>query len=159
MTLRIQGFLRKHQGQQLIDAPLAPFVSAAVGDTSPTVRVDFMIDTGADFSIISQRDVLRLFGKTPDFSGVTSNFVTVGVAGINLRIVPMPTQLRFTADDGKQLIKFRQIAISIPPPPQHFDTGDWLTPSLFGRDLLQEFDLHLSYHPPSVTLTEAPPSS
>ena len=28
-------------------------------------------------------------------------------------------------------------------------------PSLLGRDVLQHFDLSLSYHPPSVALTEA----
>ena len=29
----------------------------------------------------------------------------------------------------------------------------WKLPSLLGRDVLQHFDLHLSYDPPTVSLT------
>ena len=114
-----------------------------------------MIDTGADFSVITPLDTLRLFGHDIDFSGTTSDFVIAGIGGVETRFIRMPIQLNFSADDGQQLTKTYDMAVLEPSPEQPGEHGNWLMPSLLGRDVLQHFDLRLSYHPPSVSLTEA----
>lgn len=159
MRTRITGLFARHRRGHLSDAPLAPFVIASVGDVSLRLRARFMIDTGADFSVIAPLDTLRLFGRDIDFSGTTSDFVIAGIGGVETRFVRMPIQLNFSADDGQQLTKTYDMAVLEPSPERAGEPGGWVMPSLLGRDVLQHFDLRLSYHPPSIVLEEAESSS
>lgn len=155
MKARITGLFARHRRGHLSDAPLAPFVIASVGDVSLRLRARFMIDTGADFSVVAPLDTLRLFGDDIDFSGTTSDFAIAGIGGVETRFIRMPIQLNFSADDGQRLTKTYDMAVLEPSPERAGEPDGWAMPSLLGRDVLQHFDLHLSYHPPSVSLTEA----
>ena len=80
----------------------------------------------------------------------------IGIGQGSSRSFVTPTELTFFADDGSQIRITLGIAITEPVPPDPGAHGNWRMPSLLGRDVLQHFDLSLSYHPPSVALTEPP---
>ena len=121
-----------------------------------------MIDTGADFTTLGPYDALTLLGRSytsTDFAQVAGSIESVGIGRAGARLIMSPMQLRLSSDDGRYLPIVVTVAILEPVPSQPGRHGNWLMPSLLGRDILQHFDLHLSYHPPSVTLTEASTSS
>ena len=158
MTRRIPGFHRTHGPHHHPAAPLAPYVNVRVGDADDIPDVDFMIDTGADFTILAPRDAVALFGRAYtaiDFAQLAGGIESISVGRAEARMIMSPMSLRFTDDAGGYLALTLPVAIVEPLPPQPGDHGNWLMPSLLGRDVLQHFDLHLSYHPPSVSLTEA----
>ena len=71
-------------------------------------------------------------------------------------ISPMEIWLRDV--EGDEFSISLQVAICEPSPRMPGLHGNWLIPSLLGRDVLEWFDLALSYNPPTVTLTEAAPA-
>ena len=77
MTRRVSGFHRAHGPYHHPAAPLAPYVSVRIGDRDDVPRVDFMIDTGADFTIIAPRDAWALLGESYaaiDFTRLAGDF-------------------------------------------------------------------------------------
>ena len=161
MTRRIPGFHRTHGPHHHPAAPLAPYLNVRIGDGDDAPSVDLMIDTGADFTILAPRDAFVLLGgayTAIDFTQLAGGIESIGVGQAEARMIMSPISLRFTDDAGGHLTLTLPVAIVEPLPPQPGDHGNWLMPSLLGRDVLQHFDLHLSYHPPSVSLTEAAPS-
>ena len=71
-------------------------------------------------------------------------------------VSPMELWLRDT--DGIEFPVLLNVAITRPSPAEPGQGGNWTMPSLLGRDILERFDLALSYNPPTVTLTEATPA-
>ena len=117
-----------------------------------------MIDTGAEITTLGPRDSLTLLGRsylTIDFSSIPGTREMIGIGQGSSRSFVTPTELTFFADDGSEIRITLGIAITEPVPPDPGAHGNWQMPSLLGRDVLQHFDLSLSYHPPSVALTEA----
>ena len=162
MTRHIRGVFRRHGQYQHPAAPLAAYVNVVVGENDPPRSVDFMIDTGADFTTLAPRDTLRLLGRAYgniDFGDPASSVESIGVGHAGARLIRISTQLQFTDDAGGHLTIEIPVAVAEPVPPQPGEHGNWLMPSLLGRDVLQYFDLRLSYHPPSAVLEEASASS
>lgn len=157
MTQRIPGFHRTHGPHHHPAAPLAPYVSVRIGNGDDAPSVDFMIDTGADFTILAPRDASALLGGSYaaiDFAQLAGGIESIGVGQAAARMIMSPMSLRFADDTGGYLALTLPVAIAEPVPPQPGEHGNWLMPSLLGRDVLQHFDLHLSHHPPSVVLEE-----
>lgn len=162
MTRRISGFYRAHGPYHHPAAPLAPYVSVRISDRDDIPRVDLMIDTGADFTILAPRDASALLGESyadTDFARLAGDFESIGVSSAGARMIMSPMSLQFTDDAGGYIALTMPIAIAEPIPSQPGEHGNWLMPSLLGRDVLQFFNLYLGYHPPSVVLEEAPASS
>lgn len=162
MSRRFKGLLRPHRPHHHADAPLAPYVNVIVGDPDKLSSVDFLIDTGTDFTILGPRDANDLLGDaytTYDFRGATSGIGPITIGESDTRLVRSLAQLQFIDDDGESSAIVIPVGFVQPipakKPKEGQEHGNWLMPSLLGRDVLQHFDLHLSYHPPSVVLEEA----
>ena len=159
MTRRVPGYFH---AQAATDGPPAPYVNVDVGPAPEPWSIAFLIDTGAEITTLGPRDSLTLLGRsylTIDFSSIPGTREMIGIGQGSSRSFITPTELTFFADDGSQIRITLGIAITEPVPPDPGAQGNWRMPSLLGRDVLQHFDLSLSYHPPSVTLTEASESS
>lgn len=123
------------------------------------VSHQFMIDTGADYTVVQREVVLSLFEAAgvdlEEASGVDEILLNgVGPVPVTCRV--QRAGLKFVDIDGGELI----LANSILVPQAVEDTQNprqgterSRVPSLLGRDVLQRFDFHLSYDPPTVSLT------
>ena len=94
-------------------------------------------------------------GFEPDRGGLEM----IGVGSQIGRSVVTSAKATFYDDDGSEVRVTLPLALAEPVPPDPGTHGNWQMPSRLGRDVLQHFDLSLSYHPPSVALTEASASS
>lgn len=166
MTRRITGLLRPHGPHHHREAPLAPYVNVVVGDADSLKSVDFLIDTGTDFTILGPRDARDLLEDsyaTYDFTGDASGVEPITIGQSGTRLIRSLAQLQFIDDAGESITIVIPVGFVQPIPPEEpdhdQDHGNWLMPSLLGRDVLQHFDLHLSYRPPSIVLEEAELSS
>ncbi len=119
-------------------------------------RVPFMIDSGADFTILQYHDIASMFrlegrdisfGRGPDMISVSG----IGHASARCRVQQLGLRLRDSA--GTPLTITQSVAIAEPPPTSSTRGALWKLPSLLGRDLLSKFDFNLSYDPPTVSLT------
>ena len=121
----------------------------------------FLVDTGCDYTTLSPQDAHRLFGDnylTMDFSRRPESIEMHGIGDTPAFGLRTRAELTFLADNGDEITLDTPIVIAQPMPPTPGRQGNWLIPSLLGRDILEHFDLALSYNPPSVTLTEAAPA-
>ena len=139
--------------------PLTPAaaVSAQVMQGGRLIGVDFLIDTGADYTTLGPRSALQVLGPaylSLDFADPDTSLEMSGVGGGVTRLLLRELPLAFFADDGSRVAVTLNLAIAEPSPPAPSDRGSWLLPSLLGRDILHHFDLLLSYHPPTVALIE-----
>ena len=119
-----------------------------------------LIDTGADITTLGPEDALAILGWSyleMDFTDPTTrlDLTGVGSAGATIR----DALLTLITETQEQIEMPVILAIAEPDPRVPAAHGNWLMPSLLGRDVLQYFDLHLGYHPPSVVLEEALASS
>ena len=161
MTRSVLGYFQPHKLAPA-DVPDAPCVNVRVGDYDAGLTVRFLIDTGADQTLLSPNDAFVLLGwpyVRLDFAASASRQDFAGVGRGAISAMRHFASLALTATDRSEITFNLPIAVAEPIPPYPGEHGNWLMPSLLGRDILQHFDLHLSYHPPSVTLTEASTSS
>lgn len=117
-------------------------------------RVSFLIDSGADRTSLTPDDASRLFGAHYFELNVADDPGLIGLSGVGRGLAPhivREAELALYRDAGGVGIFELDILIAAPPPPG----PDWISPlpSLLGRDILEHLDLHLSYNPPSVSLT------
>ncbi len=136
----------------------APYVYGYMGDKSLRNRTPFLIDTGCDYSTLNPQDAHRLFGDAyldMDFSPGPASIEMVGIGDTPAHGIRTHADLAFRTDDDGDVQLAIPIVIAQPTPREPGRHGNWLIPSLLGRDILQYFDLALSYNPPSVALTEA----
>lgn len=169
VTRRIPAHVDEHQ---LGAAPPHPdllstapaIVPAAVGIDGAFGTVDFRLDTGADFTTLGPNDAYKVLEERyleMVFDPEEKVFEMVGAGGSASTIIRRARIVLFDEDDQPFPITLRVGLMK--PSPRHPGTqehwGNWYMPSLLGLDILHYFDLHLSYHPPSATLVEAPGSS
>ena len=115
-------------------------------------RTRFMIDTGADLSIVSPTVTKELFGEEFEFNAVPSarRFAMAGAGPGTFDTVIQRVGLRMV-DDAGEAYRFSQ-TILFAVPPTNPAGGMWRFPSLLGRDVLRHFELRLAYDPPRVEL-------
>lgn len=175
MTRRIAGQIALQDEPPHPDLELSPkpLLAAEINIRDASGIIDFMIDTGADYTMLCPKDAFAILGTEYFRLAFGDSDRTVEMRGVGQEpssAVIVPVLLTFVTDKRERVPVSLPIAIMEPMPfPEDPDdpdisplveAGNWPTPtSLLGRDVLQHFDLHLSYHPPSVTLTEASPSN
>ena len=120
--------------------------------------MDALIDTGADWTTLGPRDALTLLGRRYldiDFDLAQGRVDLAGLGEGDTVAVISPMQIWLREINGDEFSVALQVAICEPSPNMPGLHGNWLIPSLLGRDILTHFDLALSYNPPAVSLTEA----
>lgn len=134
-------------------------VSVQIGDNR--VQLEFQIDTGADYTVLSPaeaRRALRGAYDLIDFEQDEARFDLYGISGSPSEYVIRSATLTFSDEQGAPLAIDLPILIARPSTPQPTPDSNWEAPSLLGQDALRYFDVGLSYNPPSVSLTEAAPA-
>ncbi len=129
----------------------APSIELGVEWQGNEVAIDFLIDTGAESSILYPRQAEQLFGRALEQLDFHQSGVGERVAGIDGLMsfairVPVITTFYDEFDDP---IPFDTSILVVQPDPPDLDDpdngrGNWDTPSLLGRDLLLHFDLQVS---------------
>ena len=129
---------------------------AMVSGGTPTIQIDvvaaagaaevaFLIDTGADATVLHPRDAHRILGDglaTIDFAADSRRAPGLGVGGDADRVVRNAT-LTLRSVDGDPYSLDMPILIARPTPAEPGDHGNWRLPSLLGRDFLRHFRLEL----------------
>lgn len=114
-------------------------------------QVPFMIDTGADLTIVAPRRTKALFGAEFDYNSVPS-FRRLAIAGIGpgtVDTIIQPVGLLMTDVDAVGYRFSQTMLFAVPRPGV---SGGWRVPSVLGRDVLRRFELRLSFEPPTVSL-------
>ena len=158
VSRRIVGKLREpaHPPHPALRPIPAAYVDADVAIDGNSASIGMLIDTGSDITTLGPEDALAILGWSYleiDFTDPTTHLDLTGVgsAGATIR----DALVVFTDEAQQQLVVPVILAIAEPDPRVPGAHGNWLMPSLLGRDVLQFFDLQLGYHPPSVVLEEA----
>lgn len=114
-------------------------------------QVPFMIDTGADFTIVAPRRTRALFGSEFDYNAVPSarRLPIAGVGPGTVDTIIQPVGMLMT-DDDRAVFRLSQTMLFAVPGTGA--AGHWQVPSVLGRDVLRRFELRLSYDPPNVSL-------
>lgn len=153
MTRRFRGRFRPVGPQTHPELVLAsrPIIAITMMLGRRHEQVRFMIDTGADLSIVSPTATERLFGDEFDFNSIPASR-RLPMAGIGPGMVDTVIQrvgLLMTDEDGAGF-RFPQTMLFAVPQPGV--AGRWRVPSVLGRDVLRRFELRLSYDPPTALL-------
>ena len=114
-------------------------------------QVPFVIDTGADLTIMAPRRTRALFGTEFDYNSVppSRQLPIAGIGPGTVDTIIQPVGLLMTDDDAGGYRFSQTMLFAVPRPGV---AGRWRVPSVLGRDVLSRFELHLSYDPPSVAL-------
>lgn len=137
-----------------ISAPLeryAPSIEVLLRWEGESARLDLLIDTGAEVSVLYPKQAEELLGSHLEQIARTGNIGREYVGGLEgplKRAFRLPVGMTFFDEDG---VPF-QLDSSILIAEQHTDSsddldddsGNWDNPSLLGRDLLLHFDLRVS---------------
>ena len=128
----------------------APSIEIRVRWNDREVLADFLVDTGAESSVLYPTHAEQLFGmaleeldfRTPAVERVTS------IDGLVSLAVRVPVTMTLF-DEFDVPLSFDTTMLVVRPNPLNLDDpdadrGNWDTPSLLGRDLLLSFDLHVS---------------
>lgn len=185
MTRRVRGALWPvPPAHQLLPAspPAVVAVDVEIGGQSKTV--DFMIDSGADFTTLGPVAANELLGEdlygSLDFSDPQRSLAMHGVGQLATRAFLLDAQIMFRDDQGQRIPipLVAAVAQPLPSPSEHRrrerrrrlarrqgsipdlqeveESDNWWMPNLLGRDILHHFDLHVSYGADSVSLIERP---
>ena len=140
--------------------PFVPFeVNMSLGrdDQRATTEALFLVDTGADATLLAPVDAYELLGAALfeiDFDDEAEVRWLAGISGY-ARSITRSAILSTVSDDGEFIGLFAPICIAEPVPrvPTQENPGNWGTHSLLGRDILRYFEIHLDYFPdPVITL-------
>jgi hypothetical protein len=129
---------------------LAPFVETTIEFDGRIERVDFLIDSGSDTSILMPVDAERLMGErlfALDFERGDQAVRLDGIGGYAFRVLPIEASMTLEDDAQTPIHIGTQLWLADPEP-----EGNWAEPSLFGRDAIRPGDFELSYINNTVTL-------
>lgn len=133
---------------------LAPFVSCRVVGADGELDIDFLIDSGSDTSTLMPEDAYRLLGDRffdLPFAQDASAIDIYGV-GSSYRALPLDVTLVLRDQYDDPITLHQTIWIAEPTPSEPLLSGNWESPSVFGRDAIQPGDFELSYINGTVTL-------
>lgn len=119
-----------------------PAVTARVECIDPYLRgnVDFAIDTGSPYTVLSQDDAKKLLSRYDQLKKYPKE---IRIAGIRTKLYTIPkVTLTFRIDDATSPFKHLFAQILAFPPPEEVKTDErWYLPSILGRDFLGGYTL------------------
>ena len=135
----IQGYFDTRAG-----GAAAPHVIAAVRTTATGAFevLDFLIDTGADFTTINPSDAYRLWGTeylAYDFLTDPTRTEVRGIGGTAVFVV-RSVFMAFCTEDNRSITADHNVHVASPPA-----TDLWQLSSLLGRDILSQFRCTFDY--------------
>ena len=158
MTEIVQGHFEPHRPDLRFYSATAPFVASKVIHGGQLLDIDFLVDTGADSSILSPQDAVLLFG-IEQYDALFQDEPLISVAGVGQGVaVQRSIQLLLFDTVGGSISFDHVITVMGLALDQDGQPTNWSMPSLLGRDVLEQFCLHLCYQPPSLELEFIDPS-
>ena len=123
----------------------APLIQIAVALEDRSDDIWFLIDTGADATVLHPADAQSLLGDglhRIDFGSDPYRAAGLGVGGGVERVVRDATLTLRSVGDETYATEM-PILIARPTPAEPGDHGNWRLPSLLGRDFLRHFRFEL----------------
>lgn len=123
-------------------------------------RVPFMLDTGADVTILQPRNALLILRDDLFDIDFTNEATTINVGGVgagSTRCVVAMTRYSFPTDQGRHFAIDAPILIAEPAPFRESREGNWNRPSTLGRDILHRVGFRLDYRVADPVLLEIEP--
>jgi Retroviral aspartyl protease len=131
--------------------PPAPHVAATIrrAPAAEFAEIDFLIDTGADFTTVHPADAFRLWPGyfTHDFARDPTVREMHGIGG-PARFIPLQAELQFIDDEMGAVAAPMTVWVAAPD-----EQGLWNLPSLLGRDIIQQFTLTVDARKDAIHLT------
>ena len=140
--------------QTLPDQLPAPFLRGRVMYGVSALELDFLIDTGAEVTVLSPADASNLFGNQAHRL-LPRLYPSIHISGVGQgKAVEVPLTLVFRDQDEDPL--YLRLPVLVMPSPQGPSQSSALgpLPSLLGRDILNRFVLILNPATETVELTE-----
>lgn len=155
MTAKLRGYYARLSADQ----PPAPRLAAWAFPTGDPTIIRFLIDTGADLTILAPQDARTTLGRDRydaiDFEGSPDRIELIGI-GSGGAAVYVTIPLLFVRDDGTTLVLQQRLAVAQElHEASSLDLGQ--APSLLGRDFLNHFEVLLSAVHNTVELAEIVP--
>lgn len=135
------------------EKPLAPYLHvetfADIGRRG--WRLPYLIDTGADRTLLGPGHAAIVFGET-EYRLImsTERRIRIGGVGTGASVVVQPVFLQFKVDVGEPLLLLRDLWVAAEIRDQSGAVLNRHMPSLLGRDILNHFTLTVS--PPNGVL-------
>ena len=146
---RIPGYLAPVRSPGV---PARPYVDAElrIQGTGTSLAISFLIDTGADDTILHPRDLEQSEGHLLDtpFDEHPERQWIGGVGG-GAYIIPLSARLFFRTDTATDNL-WQDVRVWVAEP----TATNWRLPSLLGRDLLHLFRLTIDYDAAPPVLLE-----
>ena len=144
--MRFRGYV--HQIRTLPHAVVsggAPLIRITLTSHNRSSDARFLIDTGAEATVLHPRDAYRLLGDDLyriDFERDSRRITGLGVGGAADRVVRDTMLTLYSVDDELYSVEM-PILIARPTPTEPGVHGNWRLPSLLGRDFLRHFRFEL----------------
>lgn len=123
-------------------------------------RVPFMLDTGADISMLQPDDAYRILQDglfNIDFEDEQTTFDVGGVGAYSTRCALAMTSYSFPTSLGRHFTIEAPILIAEPVPFRESREGNWNRVSTLGRDILHRVGFRLDYRSDEPVLLEIGP--
>ena len=120
-------------------------IEVLVATDGQQYAVQFMIDTGADVTVLNSDDSLAVLGSAAldiDFARDPRSLSVMGIGGGAQHVV-RDAALTLHSTEGERHSIAMPILIAEPAPPRLAEPGPPLPPSVLGRDFLRHFHLEL----------------
>ena len=155
---RIRGqFQYEEPFHPLLGDVLRAFIRVTVKVDGRNARLNLQIDTGSDYTVLQPTGASTVLSEAYDridFESDPARIDLYGVSGGPSEYVIRNATLTFRDEQGDPVSIDLPVLIARPSTPQPTPDSNWEAPSLLGQDALRSFDLHLSYNPPTLTLTD-----
>ena len=114
----------------------------------------FLIDSGSDSTVLMPKDAFLLLGEHLYKLNFDDDQAVVmsGIGDGEFRVLPLDVRARLEDDTDSPLELAAQVWVAEPRPREESEGGNWLEPSIFGRDAIWPGEFHLSYIDSSVSL-------
>lgn len=156
MTATLRGYFASLYAGQ----PTAPRLTAWAFPANGPIIVRFLIDTGADLTLLSPHDARATLGREVydaiDFDASPHRVGLVGV-GSGGAAVAATIPLLYVRDDGSELLLQQRLLVAQELHAANGSLAVAQAPSLLGRDFLNHFEVLLSAVHNTVELTELVP--
>ena len=151
MTEQVVGWLDPPQTTRLRSGVVLtgkPMVRVSVRIDDRIWGLSFMVDTGADVTIMQPRDSYQLMGEQLfeiDFRERQRSFPVMGAGAESIACVTRSATYLFRTNEGRHLAIEAPILVAQPSSNRPTNSGNWTQPSLLGRDVLHRLGLRLDY--------------